>query len=145
MNQYDGHGNASGPQLASFAIDPSTGLVSSSNAYYNMPWVVVGQKGNITPSMSPSGKLLAVGGYPGLQLFHFNGTAPATTFGGRLLNGTDLDQAKWDTENHLFVLSYSGAKLYVYTVTPTSMKQAPGSPHTLPKSPYGTRGMVVVK
>jgi hypothetical protein len=146
MNQYDGHGNASArPQLASFAIDPSTGLVSSSNAYYNMPNVVVGQKGNITPSMSPSGKLLAVVGYPGLQIFHFNADAPATTFGGLLLSGIDLDQAKWDSENHLFVLSYNGAKLYVYTVTPTSMKQAPGSPHTLPKSPYGTRGMVVVK
>ena len=146
MNQYDGHGNASElPQLASFTIDPSTGLVSSSNAYYNMPKVVVGQKGNIAPSMSPSGKLLAVVGYPGLQIFHFNGDAPATTFSVLLLSGIDLDQAKWDSENHLFVLSYNGAKLYVYTVTPTSIKEAPGSPYNLPKSPYGTRGMVVVK
>ena len=145
MNQYDGHGHASAvPQLASFSMDPSTGLVSSSNTYTNMPKVAVGQNGNITPSMSPSGKLLAVVGYAGLQIFHFNAHAPATTFSSVLLPGIDLDQAKWDSKNHLFVLSYNGAKLYVYTVTPTSIKEVAGSPTGLPKSPYGTRGMVVV-
>jgi hypothetical protein len=146
MNQYDGHGHASAlPQVASFAIDPSTGLLSSSNTYTNMPKVAVGQKGSLTPSISPSGKLLAVLGYPGMQIFHFNADAPATIFSGVLLPTIDLDQAKWDSDNHLFALSYSGAKLYVYTVTPTSIKEAAGSPYTLPKSPYGTRGMVVIK
>jgi hypothetical protein len=46
-------------------------------------------------NMSPAANLLAVGGYPGLQIFHFNGAAPATTYSSLLLPSVDIDQLGW--------------------------------------------------
>ena len=79
--------------------------------------------------MSQSGKLLAVG--PGLQVFHFNGAEPITKFTG-LLPTAPITHIHWDNNNHLYALSSN--KLYVYTVTPTSVEEVPGSPYTLPNS-----------
>jgi hypothetical protein len=41
-----------------------------------------------------------------LQLFHFNGASPLTTFSKLLLPGTEIDQLAWDNNNHLYALSY---------------------------------------
>jgi hypothetical protein len=134
------------PQLASYTINSATGAIVSTNVGQYMPFLSDGNYSqNINIGMSPSGELLAVPESIGLEIFHFNGAAPVTAYSGLLLRGVDFEQVKWDSENHLFALSYGGAKLYVYTVMPTSIKEAPGSPYNLPKSPYGTRGMVVVK
>jgi hypothetical protein len=38
---------------------------------------------------------------------------------------------KWDTFNHLYAISYSTNRIYVYTVTPTSISATPGSPYTI--------------
>jgi hypothetical protein len=131
------------PQLASYTIDPSTGGISSTNTYSNMPLVSPGYP--FAMSMSPSGKLLAIGGYKGgLQIFHFNGAAPPTTFGKVLLPSDEIDQVKWDNHNHLYALNYLTARLFVYTVTPTSIMEAPGSPYYVPDWPYGVKGMVVI-
>jgi len=58
-------------------------------------------------SMSPSGKLLALAGHPGLQIFHFNGAAPITAYGSTWLPSVNVDQLGWDKINHLFALSYA--------------------------------------
>jgi hypothetical protein len=136
-------------QLASFTINSTSGAISSTNTYANMP------KLDVYPSsvaMSPSGKLLAVGGAPGLQLFHFNGSSAPTLYRGNLFSSTsnaNINQVAWDNSNHLFALSYdtgaanSTAKLYVFTVTPTSVTSAPGSPYKITGS-YGAKGLIVV-
>lgn len=136
-------------QLASFTINSTSGAISSTNTYSNMP------KLDVYPSsigMSPSGKVLAVGGSPGLQLFHFNGASAPTLYHGNLFStaaNPNIDQIAWDNSNHLYALSYdtgathATAKLYVFTVTPTSVASAPGSPYKITGS-YGAKGLIVV-
>ena len=135
--------------LASYSINDTTGAISSTNSYANMP------KLDVYPSsiaMSPSGKVLAIGGSPGLQLFHFNGSSAPTLYHGNLFSTTanpNIDQVAWDNNNHLYALSYdtgylhATAKLYVFTVTSTSVKLAPGSPYKITGS-YGAKGLIVV-
>jgi hypothetical protein len=131
-------------QLASYTIN-GTGGIASTNTWTDMPVLEVNQKnvGLVTMGMSPSGKLLAVAGYPGLQVFHFNGGAPITSYNSPLLPAVDVDQLAWDNNNHLYALSYSAGALYVYTVTPTSIGEAPGSPYKV-QNAYGIKGLVVV-
>jgi hypothetical protein len=81
-------------------------------------------------SMAPSGKLLAVGGTGGMQVFHFNGARPVTHY-TKLLTKNEIDQMFWDNANHLYAISTKASKLYVFTITPTSWIQAPGSPHKI--------------
>lgn len=103
-------------------------------------------------AMSPSGKVLAIGGSRGLQLFHFNGSSAPTLYKGNLFSSTanpNIDQVAWDNHNHLYALSYdtgylhATAKLYVFTVTSTSVTAAPGSPYDITGS-YGAKGLIVV-
>jgi hypothetical protein len=94
-----------------------------------------GQAGNpnsyvIDYRMSPSGKYLAVAGTSGLQVFHFNGAAPITKYTGLIVKD-QVDQVFWDNSNHLYAIGYSAQKLWVFTVTSSSVTQAPGSPHTI--------------
>jgi len=97
-------------------------------------------------AMSPAGNLLAVAsGNPdlgGLQLFHFNGAAPATAFGSEFYDWP-IDQIMWDSKDHLYALDDTFNNLTVFTVTPTTVTQT-GSPYSLPASPYGTKGLIVV-
>jgi len=81
-------------------------------------------------AMSPSGQLLAVAGTGGLQVFHFNGADPITHYTG-LLTTDSVNQMFWDDDNHLYAISQSAGKLFVFTVTPTRHGQAPGSPYTI--------------
>jgi hypothetical protein len=48
-----------------------------------------------------------------------------------LLTKDEVDQLFWDNDNHLFAISRSAGKLFVFTITPTSVSQAPGSPYTI--------------
>ena len=140
---------SSGFWLASYTINDTTGAISSTNTYANMP------KLDVYPSsiaMSPSGKILAVGGSPGLQLFHFNGASAPTLYHGNLFSSTanpNINQVAWDNHNHLYALSYdtgalhATAKLYVFTVTSTTVTPAPGSPYKITGS-YGAKGLIVV-
>jgi hypothetical protein len=114
-------------QLATYTADTSGNLTTSST-YTNMPAVLVGSV--VDYRMSPSGKYLAVGGTAGLQIFHYNGPNPITKFTG-LLTTQQVDQMFWDNANHLYAISSNAGKLYVFTVTSTGVKQAPGSPHSI--------------
>jgi hypothetical protein len=128
MQPFKDFGTPSGPfQLATYTVNNSGGLTTNSTAK-NMPSVAVGDV--IDYWMSPNGKFLAVGGSAGLQVFHFNGANPITKYTG-LLTTSPIAQLFWDNANHLYALSTSAGKLYVFTVTATSVTQAPGSPHSI--------------
>ena len=127
-------------QLASYTINPGTGAISSTNTWANMPTLA------FYPSalaMSWTGQYAAVGESAGLQVFHFNGAAPATVDGDTLLSNIPISQVQWDKQNHLYALSYEQGKLYVFNVTSGGVTEAPGSPYTIEK-PYGWVGLIVV-
>ena len=115
------------PQLATYTADGS-GNLNTRSTFSNMPAAAVQYVTNI--QMSPSGKLLAVGGTAGLQIFHFNGGNPITHYTARLTTD-EVDQLFWDESNHLYALSLTAGKLFVFTITPTSFSQAPGSPYNI--------------
>jgi outer membrane protein assembly factor BamB len=96
-----------------------------------MPAVAVGDVADI--AMSPSGKLLAVAGSSGVQVFHFNGSSPITHYTAVLTKDAvaQVDQLFWDNANHLYAISQAAGKLFVFTVTATSYSQAAGSPYTI--------------
>jgi len=116
------------PQIATYTAD-SSGYLTTTSTYSNMPTTLV-----LTPydmRMAPSGKLLAVGGQEGLQIFHFNGASPTTHF-TNLITTAPINLMFWDKTNHLYAISQSTNKIFVFTITPTGFSQAAGSPHTLP-------------
>jgi hypothetical protein len=160
-------------RVASFTINPTTGALTSTNTHDKMPVVQVNwypgdggvpgpensyQDGNedggggwynsgpFSLAMSPAGNILAVAGNSsdggGIQLFHFNGAAEATNFGNEFYEWP-IDQLMWDSKNHLYALDYALNQLTVFTVTTKTVTQT-GSPYSLPKSPYGTKGLIVV-
>jgi hypothetical protein len=128
-------------QLASYTAI-SNGDFNSSNTWENMPTPLVYPT---VLNMSPLGQLLAVGGNttfsasngtqrPGLQVFHFNGENPITSYSG-VLTTAPIDEIHWDNNNHLYALSNSTKKLYAYTVTSSSITAVPGSPYTIASTP----------
>jgi 6-phosphogluconolactonase (cycloisomerase 2 family) len=123
----DSFASDGGAQIASFTVD-ANGNLTTTNTAAQMP---VGSFGSaLTSSMSPDGKLFAVGGSSGLQVFHFNAASVPTHYTNLLVN-VEIDQMFWDKQNHLYAISRPANKLYVFTVTTTSAGQAPGSPHAI--------------
>lgn len=114
-------------QLATYTAS-SSGVLSTTSTYANMPTTVIANPWDM--KMSPSGKLVAVAGKEGLQVFHFNGSSPITHFTA-LLTSTPISQMFWDNSNHLFAISQTGGKLYAFTITPEGAHQAPGSPYSI--------------
>jgi len=126
VQQFTGNWDLDGPaQLATYTADVSGNLTTTST-YSTMPTAAVQAVTDIW--MSPSGGLLAVAGTGGLQVFHFNGSNPITHY-TPLLTRDEVDQLFWDNDNHLYAISRSAGKLFVFTITPTKVSQAPGSPY----------------
>jgi hypothetical protein len=119
--------------IGSYTVS-AEGKLTTKSTYENMPEIAVYPH---TASISPTGKLLAVGGGSAFQLFHFNGSAPVTKFSPAIAAGDNLLGFGWDNNSHLYALT--GSALLVYTVTPTSIEQTPGSPISIPEA-----GSVVV-
>ena len=119
------------PRIATYTSD-SSGNLSTTSTRQNMPTIALQYPLDL--KMSPSGKLLAVAGYGngGLQIFHYNGASPVTHYTG-LLTTDQINQVFWDNSNHLYAVGYpannSAGRLHVYTATPTSVVEAPGSPY----------------
>jgi hypothetical protein len=112
--------------LGVYTADSSGNLTTNSTSE-NMITAEVGAVNAM--AASPAGNLLAVAGTAGLQVFFFNGNQPITAYTGFIAEH-NISQIFWDNHNHLYGISPSGL-LYVYTVTKTGYKQAPGSPHSL--------------
>ena len=121
-------GCASNPlQLASYTVD-ANGNLTTTNTFANMPATLVANPYDL--KMSPSGKQLAVAGQEGLQVFHFRGALPIKGYTG-LLTTDPISQMFWDNRHHLYAISHSAGKLYVFTITATTYAMAPGSPYAL--------------
>lgn len=114
-------------QFATYTAD-ACGKLTTRSTFSNMPVTAVQYVADF--KMSPSGKLLAVGGTAGLQIFHFNGANPIARYTGLIAKG-QVDQIFWDNNNHLYAISRSAGKLFVFTITPTRVSQAPGSPYAI--------------
>jgi hypothetical protein len=128
LTPFDSNWGSDGPtQLASYT-EYGSGDLTTTSTFANMPKVLVGSVNDYW--MSPDGKVLAVSGTSGLQLFHFNGANPITTYTRLLMTGS-VNQVLWDNANHLYAISYSAGKLWVFTVTSTGVSQAPGSPYPI--------------
>jgi hypothetical protein len=125
----DGEGDYYGPVVIAIFTADSKGNLKTTSTYKNMAVSEPGAGGPMR--MSPSGKLLAVGG-AGLEIFHFNGASQATKY-KTLLPGESIGTILWDNDNHMYVLGSDakGPKLWIYTVTPTSVTEAPGSPYSI--------------
>jgi hypothetical protein len=136
----DGHGHLAVPlspnndmiptgptQLAVYSVDAS-GTLSTSSTYQNMPTPAVGALDTI--AASPSGKLLAVAGSGGLQVFHFNDANPITPY-TELLTTASISQIAWDNDDHLYAISPTSGQLFVFNVTSATYSQAPGSPYSI--------------
>jgi hypothetical protein len=121
-------GCATGPlQLATYTVS-SSGNLTTTSTYENMPATKIVTGTDM--KMSPSGKLLAVAGQEGLEIFHFNGADPITKYTG-LLTADPVSQIFWDNSNHLYAISPTTGKLRVYIITPTSFQEPAGSPYNI--------------
>jgi hypothetical protein len=119
-------------QLAAYTVNPD-GSLTTTDTYATMPSTT------IAPAfleISPSGTLLAVGGLPGLEIFHFNGSSSITSFTG-VLTTDYISAIAWDSSNHLYALVQApgpnggAGKLHVFTVSDSGATEAPGSPYTI--------------
>lgn len=115
------------PQLATYSAD-SHGNLTTKSTFENMPATEVTSISDV--EMAPSGKELVVGGQ-GFQLFHFNGSSPATKFTGLEQSSVHFQQFRWDNAGHLYALS--GGTLYVFNVTSTGIELV-GSPVSIPEA-----------
>jgi hypothetical protein len=122
-------------KIGTAAVDTANGSLTSNGTYDNMPSTDVNYVESMT--MAPSGKLLAVGGQNGVQIFNFNPNGQASANTGLItmapLSNLNVGyEMYWDTSNHLYVISDADNALHVFTVTPTGTTEAPGSPYTIP-------------
>ncbi|HEV2133349.1 MAG TPA: Ig-like domain-containing protein [Terracidiphilus sp.] len=120
-----------GGGLASYTVESNGDLVST-NTYQNLAQTAGYLSGVM--KLNPAGNVLAVGVGSGVQFFHFNGANPITTFTGVIGATGYIYSMAWDDQNHLYALNGKTGKLHVYTVTTTSVVEAPGSPYLPPNS-----------
>lgn len=131
LHDLDFEGDSIGKTRIGIFTATSTGALTTNSTYSNMAtpdtddgWI----------RMAPSGKLLAVGS---LEIFHFNGSK-LTKFAdlGHYLGSEFITEFYWDNANHLYAIGQTShadqGKLFVFTITPTSVTEAPGSPYSIP-------------
>lgn len=119
-------------QIGSFTADAS-GNLTTTNTSANMPPTIV--TGVNDMKISPAGNLLAVGGTGGLQILHFNGADPPTTYTA-VLTTDPINQMFWDRFGHLYAISQTAGKLHVFCVTASTAQEAPGSPYAINAPQY---------
>jgi hypothetical protein len=127
-------------QLAAYTVG-ADGSLTTTDTYATMPAAALLTTVNGLLSISPSDKYLAVADAGGLEIYHFNGANPITVDTG-LLTSENISAIAWDKNDHLYAITASepisptgtlgnANILYVFTVTATSVTQAPGSPYTI--------------
>jgi hypothetical protein len=112
--------NTNPPQFGSYTV-ASNGNISTTNTSSNMP-----RSSLVEPhtTFSPSGDLFVAysdSGGDGIEIYKFNGAAPLTLW-QTLLTGEGIAQVAFDRSNHLYAINGEN-KLYVFTVTPTSVTE----------------------
>jgi hypothetical protein len=117
-----------GPTVLATYSGADSGKLTTTSTHENMPAIEVNNVNAM--NMSPSGKLLAIAGSSGLQVFHFNGGSPITHYTG-LLTTDAIDQIFWDSDNHLYAISHAHGKLFVFDATTTKVSPAFGSPYSI--------------
>lgn len=134
---YDDNGSSpENPQLASYTIDPATGSIVSANTQDNAPFTTLMSVNSM--SISPDGLFVALGGVDGVQVFNFNGAAPATSLDSVLPSET-IDAVAWDNQGYLYGLSSASGELHVLQVTAKGAVEISGSPYAV-----GNTGVVIV-
>lgn len=125
-------GNTQSAQLAVYTAD-ANGNLATADTYATMPSTSIGP---LDIEASPSGTLLAVGGFGGLEIFRFNGGSSITSFTS-VLTTDNITQMAWDSSNHLYAITYTPpmstapGNLHVFNVTSSGATEAPGSPYAL--------------
>ena len=116
--------------LATYTVS-SNGDLTTKSTYQHMP-VVPDDYIVQAISISPSGKYLALAG-DGVQIYHFNGSSPITHLAA-VMPDEFFDEVAWDNKDHVYAHDDESGYVRVYTVTSTGMKEAPGSPYSIPES-----------
>jgi 6-phosphogluconolactonase (cycloisomerase 2 family) len=120
-------------KIATLTVNTSNGSQTTNSSFSNMATTDVTYVNTL--AMSPSGTLLAVAGYNGVQIFNFNPNGQATVNTGLItterVSGGYTSQLYWDKNNHLYVISSANNALHVFNVTATGTTEAPGSPYTI--------------
>jgi len=134
------HGHPYAPPVIATYTAGSNGELTTTNTYEDLKTVTENIAFGFGGfSISPSGKFLAVSrSQAGLEIFHFDGAKPVTEF-KTLLTHEAVYGVSWDNNNHLYVTGANTAgrgSLYVYTITPAGITEAPGSPYAIPQ-PFG--------
>lgn len=114
--------------IATYAINTTNGNVYTTSTYNNTPATQVVSVRWM--NMAPSGKVLAVAGEKGLQLFNFNPSGQVTPRTG-LLTTAPIDMVRWDNANHLYAISNADSRLFIFNYTSSGVTEAPGSPYTI--------------
>jgi len=121
-------------QIGTYSADKYGNLYTNST-YANMPVTEVGTVSDM--SMAPSGRLLAVVGDGGLQIFKLD-TDDGIRHYTDLLTHDNMSRITssaglvfWDNADHVYAISPYTSKLYVFHVTETNVSEAPGSPYTV--------------
>lgn len=134
---YANNNTTNPPQLASYTVD-SSGNIASTNTQSNMPTT---QLANPQSVFSPDGTMVVFysAAKPagtlgnGIEIYNFNGASPLT-LNTRFLNGTPIDQVAWDKSHHLYAISKSENKLWVFDVGASSIGQTATESVTSPVS-----------
>jgi len=116
------------PEQIAVYTAASNGTLTTTSTAADMPQVQVGTVNDL--KISKSGRLLAVAGTTGLQVFAFNGTGPGSS-GAGVLTSDSIDQIFWDGSGNLYALSRGAGKLYVFMSNGYGVVAAPGSPYAI--------------
>lgn len=128
VNTYWVTNNSEYDKVATYAINTTNGNLTTSSTYSNMSETLVSQVTSM--AMAPSGKLLALGGSNGLQIFNFNPSGQATP-ATQLITRAPITGMYWDNSNHLYAISNADSAIHVFTVTSTDATEVEGSPWTV--------------
>jgi hypothetical protein len=139
LADLDSTSNYTGNTVLATYTASSNGDLTTKSTYQNMP-VVPDVYIVAAISISPSGKYLALAG-DGVQIYRFNGSSPITHLHA-VLPGEYFDQIAWDSKDNVYAHNAQNGLVRVYHITSTQMKEAPGSPYSIPES---TALLVVAK
>jgi hypothetical protein len=131
LAELDSTSNYIGNTVLATYTASSNGDLTTKSTYQNMP-VVPDFYIVAAISISPSGEYLALAG-DGVQIYRFDGSSPITHLAAALPEKY-FDQVAWDDKDNVYAHDAQNGYVRVYNVTSTKMKEAPGSPYSIPES-----------